>query len=84
MNGLQQTSPTLLQKLKTVLANALPRENFSQLPRRIVETIERQDQASEVLARLIQLTVVTTMAVLYLVSPKTDAVSARTRVVPLL
>lgn len=76
MNGLQQTSPTLLQKLKTVLANALPRENFSQLPRRIVETIERQDQASEVLARLIQLTVVTTMAVLYLVSPKTDAGTA--------
>ncbi|MGI9483169.1 MAG: adenylate/guanylate cyclase domain-containing protein [Hyphomicrobiales bacterium] len=55
------------------MANALPSENLTRLPRRIVETIERQDQASEVLARLIQLTVVTTMAVLYLVSPKTDA-----------
>ncbi len=74
--SLTDENPGALTTLKGVLANALPKESATQLPRRISRTIERQDQASEVLARLIQLTVVSTMGILYLASPKTDAGTA--------
>jgi adenylate cyclase len=46
------------------------------LPDRVVEAIRRQDDSSEVLVKLIQLGVVFTLGVLYLVSPKTDAGTA--------
>lgn len=62
--------------LRTIVSNALPWESHKNLPRRIVQSIERQDHASEVLAKLIQLAVVSIMAVLYLASPKTDAGTA--------
>ena len=75
MTALQEI-PSTGQKLKAVLTNALPRQARTQLPKRITRTIENQDQASEVLARVIQLTVVSTMTILYLISPKTDAGTA--------
>jgi adenylate cyclase len=75
MTSLQEI-PGTGQKLKAVLANALPKHKFASLPKRITKTIEDQDHASEVLARIIQLTVVATMSVLYLISPKTDAGTA--------
>ncbi len=75
MTALQEI-PSTGQKLKAVLANAVPRQARTQLPKRITRTIENQDQASEVLARVIQLTVVSTMTILYLISPKTDAGTA--------
>jgi adenylate cyclase len=75
MTSLQEI-PGTGQKFKAVLANALPKHKFASLPKRITKTIEDQDHASEVLARIIQLTVVATMSVLYLISPKTDAGTA--------
>ncbi|MCP5085127.1 MAG: adenylate/guanylate cyclase domain-containing protein [Alphaproteobacteria bacterium] len=62
--------------LTTIVKTALPWESHRNLPRRIIQSIERQDQTSEVLAKLIQLAVVSIMAVLYLASPKTDAGTA--------
>ncbi len=46
------------------------------LPARIDRAIRQQDDASEVLVKLLQLTVVGIMGVLYLLSPKTDAGTA--------
>ncbi len=48
-------------------------ERTAELPARVVDAIRRQDDSSEVLVKLIQLTVVFVMGALYLASPKTDA-----------
>ena len=54
-----------------VLKDTLGRKDLS-LPERVVQAIARQEDSSEVLVKLIQLTVVAIWAVLYLASPKTD------------
>ncbi len=76
MNEIEKRSSLPELRLSTIIRTALPWERQRNLPRRIVQSIERQDQSSEVLAKLIQLAVVSIMAVLYLASPKTDAGTA--------
>ena len=48
----------------------------SKLPAHIDQAIHRQDTSSEVLVKLLQLTVVGILGILYLISPKTDANTA--------
>ncbi len=57
--------------LPDVLKEVLARDD-TRLPARVLETIARQEDSSEVLVKLIQLTVVTIWGILYLISPKTD------------
>ncbi|MEM1198525.1 MAG: adenylate/guanylate cyclase domain-containing protein [Pseudomonadota bacterium] len=76
MTELQQRERAPDGDLRAIVRTAVPWESHRNLPRRIVHSIERQDHASEVLAKLIQLAVVSIMAVLYLASPKTDAGTA--------
>ena len=57
--------------LPDVIRDALKADD-ARLPVRVVQTIARQENSSEVLVKLIQLTVVSIWGVLYLVSPKTD------------
>ncbi len=76
MTEIEKRSDDTGVQLSTIVKTALPWESHRKLPRRIVQSIERQDQSSEVLAKLIQLAVVSIMAVLYLASPKTDAGTA--------
>ncbi|MGI9465083.1 MAG: adenylate/guanylate cyclase domain-containing protein [Aestuariivirgaceae bacterium] len=57
--------------LPDVLKETLARDD-TRLPARVLKTIARQENSSEVLVKLIQLTVVTIWALLYLLSPKTD------------
>ena len=59
-----------------VVRNALALEKQKRLPARITQAIKRQDQSSEVLVKLIQLSVVLVMAILYMATPKTDAGTA--------
>ena len=56
--------------LPEVVKEALKGENIA-LPDRVLMAIARQENSSEVLVKLIQLTVVAVWGVLYLVSPKT-------------
>src|SRR5918994_773266 len=58
------------------LREALGVEPVSNLPAQTIATIARQDAASEVLVRLIQLGIVILFSALYAVSPKTDAGTA--------
>jgi adenylate cyclase len=58
------------------LHQALGSEPAGALPDRTLATIARQDTASEVLVRLIQLGIVLLFGVLYALSPKTDAGTA--------
>lgn len=76
MSELQKVADSQAGSLTHIVKNALPSEQHKHLPARIVRTIERQDQSSEVLVKLIQLTVVSVMAILYLATPKTDAGTA--------
>ncbi len=71
-----QTEAEKLPGLITIVKNALPTRQDANLPSRIVRAIERQDQSSEVLAKLMQLAVVSIMALLYFSTPKTDAGTA--------
>ncbi|MDH3741539.1 MAG: hypothetical protein OER56_08080, partial [Hyphomicrobiales bacterium] len=57
--------------LPDVIRDAL-RADEARLPVRVLKTIARQENSSEVLVKLIQLTVVSIWGVLYLISPKTD------------
>ena len=57
--------------LLSIVRNAAGRNDLT-LPPRILETIQRQENSSEVLVKLIQLTVVAIWTTLYLVAPKTD------------
>ncbi len=67
------TSPerqNLVQDLYTDVVNS---PEPSALPQRVRHAIEKQDDASEILIRLIQLSVVILFGILYFVSRKTDA-----------
>ena len=57
--------------LPDVVRDALKADD-ARLPIRVLSAIARQENSSEVLVKLIQLTVVSIWAVLYLISPKTD------------
>lgn len=57
--------------LPDVIRDALKADD-ARLPVRVLKAIARQENSSEVLVKLIQLTVVSIWGVLYLVSPKTD------------
>ncbi|MEM7426669.1 MAG: adenylate/guanylate cyclase domain-containing protein [Pseudomonadota bacterium] len=72
----QQTEPASPPGLIAVIKNALPTQEQTDLPARIRRAIERQDQSSEVLAKILQLAVVSIMAILYFSTPKTDAGTA--------
>lgn len=60
-------------KLLQIAREARPGARRSQLPARVQAAIVTQDQSSEILIKIIQLTVVTIFGILYFVSPKTDA-----------
>ena len=62
--------------LQGTLRDVVQAERTSELPDRVVEAIQRQDNSSEVLVKVIQLGVVCVLGVLYLVTPKTDADTA--------
>jgi adenylate cyclase len=62
--------------IRETLREALGVEPVSDLPAQTIATIARQDAASEVLVRLIQLGIVILFGALYAVSPKTDAGTA--------
>jgi len=59
--------------LRGALTDMVRAEGTRELPARVTEAIQRQDNSSEVLVKVIQLTVVCIMGVLYLLSPKTHA-----------
>ena len=59
--------------VRSALSDVVSAERTTELPVRVVEAIKRQDDSSEVLVKLIQLTVVFVMGALYLAAPKTDA-----------
>lgn len=59
--------------LRGALTDMVRAEGTRELPVRVTEAIQRQDNSSEVLVKVIQLTVVCIMGVLYLLSPKTHA-----------
>ncbi len=58
---------------KEVLKSLTAREQTALIPDRVTQAISNQEDSSEILVKIIQLLVVTTFGVLYLVSPKTDA-----------
>ena len=62
---------TLQETLKTAVSRS-----EAALPQRIVAAIARQENSSEVLIKLMQLTIVAIWAVLYMVAPKTDTGTA--------
>ena len=62
--------------LQGTLRDVVQAERTSELPDRVVEAIQRQDNSSEVLVKIIQLGVVCVLGALYLVTPKTDADTA--------
>lgn len=62
--------------LREALTQVSRADRAVRLPDRVARAIRRQDDSSEVLVKLIQLGVVFTLGVLYLVSPKTDADTA--------
>ncbi|MEC9368439.1 MAG: adenylate/guanylate cyclase domain-containing protein [Pseudomonadota bacterium] len=51
-------------------------QGLKKLPERVVRAIVRQEDASEVLIKIIQLAIVSLFGFLYLISPKTDAGTA--------
>ena len=57
--------------LRDTLKTAISRSKAS-LPPRIVDAIARQENSSEVLIKLIQLSIVAIWATLYMIAPKTD------------
>ncbi len=59
--------------VRGALTDVVSAEKTTELPGRVIDAIKRQDDSSEVLVKLIQLTVVFVMGALYLASPKTDA-----------
>jgi adenylate cyclase len=74
--GEAAAEPGLLAGLRRTLRNAFWVEPISRLPAHTLATIARQDAASEVLVRRIQLAIVLLFSVLYALSPKTDAGTA--------
>ena len=62
--------------LQGTLRDVVQAEQTSQLPDRVVQAIQRQDNSSEVLVKIIQVGVVCVLGALYLVTPKTDANTA--------
>jgi adenylate cyclase len=62
--------------LREALTEITRAERETKLPERVVQAIRRQDNSSEILVKIIQLFVVSTLGILYLVSPKTDADTA--------
>jgi adenylate cyclase len=62
--------------VREILRNAFRVEPVSRLPAHTLATIARQDAASEVLVRLIQLAIVILFSALYALSAKTDAGTA--------
>ncbi len=59
--------------VRGALTDVVSAERTAELPVRVIDAIKSQDDSSEVLVKLIQLTVVFVMGALYLASPKTDA-----------
>ena len=76
MSDAKQIAPAQPPGLISVIRNALPMQEQADLPARVQQAIEKQDQSSEVLAKIMQLAVVSIMAVLYFSTPKTDAGTA--------
>ena len=80
---MQRNLPDTLPRTSTVwgaiaslLREVMPATDFQALPKRTQEAVVRYDRTSEVLVKLIQIIVVTIWATLYVVSPKTDALTA--------
>ncbi len=66
-----------MNALSTLWGDLFNRESKSRvIPPRVMEAIRRHDIASEILVKLIQLTVVMIWGILYLLAPKTDAGTA--------
>jgi len=70
------TGPGERSPLRDALASLAMRRETDRLPARVLATIARQDNSSEVLVKLIQLAVVIVFGTLYAISPKTDAGTA--------
>ena len=69
---MSETSVTLQGTLRDVVRA----EQTGALPERVVQSIQRQDNSSEILVKIIQVGVVCVLGALYLVAPKTDAETA--------
>jgi len=68
-NTTELDPPSLWRRVKSIVPGSTP---APPLPARVVTSISRHDQSSEVLIKIIQLVVVSTWAVLYALAPKTD------------
>ncbi len=55
------------------VSSDLAKGTLQQFPRRVLDAIERHDDASEVLIKIIQFTIFSIFGILFLVSPRTDA-----------
>ena len=80
MSSLQQiaqtkpsATPSIWRKVKGLVPGATPARALSP---RVLASIDRHDQSSEVLIKIIQLVIVVTWAILYALAPKTDSGTA--------
>ncbi len=80
MSSLQQiaettpsATPSIWRKINGLVPGATPARALSP---RVLASIDRHDQSSEVLIKIIQLVIVITWAILYTLAPKTDSGTA--------